>query len=165
MGTLLSVAVMVLIVYLLIKLLSGKTQKEEALPINNNSTFEIPDVPDGYRVYEFEDDDDEFFVHGVHHRKKAVLEWAQGKNLKLYTRREASNKYDSNAIAIQGESSGKKKKIGYVAAEIAEDLVDKGFDRKLKLQLLDVKITDDVEPDSDFDMHILIKYKILIPSK
>lgn len=138
--------------------------EENNIPIKKKSTFEIPDTLDGYMTYEFEDDD-EFFVHGVQYRKKAVLEWAQGDNHKLHARREPSNKYDSNAIAIQGESSGKKRKIGYIATEIAEDLVDKGLDRKLKFQLLNVKITDDVNPDSEFDMSILIKYKILIPLK
>jgi len=100
--------VVLFIIYLVIKLFKPKQNKGKN-KIIKKSTFEIPNTIEGYKTYEFEDDN-EFFVHGVHYREKAVIEWAQGDNLKLYPKREANNEYDSNAIAIQGESSGKKKK-------------------------------------------------------
>lgn len=153
------ILIVLFIIYLSIKLFQSSKGRNE---IRKKSTFEIPDIAGEYKVYEFEDND-EFFVHGVQARAKNVIDWAKGKNLSIYAKREPLNKFDSNAIAIYGQSSNKKRKIGYIATEIAEELVDKGYDKKLKVQLLDVKINNNTDAELEFDLNIFIEYKILIP--
>ena len=129
------------------------------------------EIPDGYCL--FPDDlgedvivDFNFFVKGVHYRKKNIIKWATGKNLALTHRREPSNKYDPNAIAIYGTSSNGKFKLGYIDADLAEVLVETGLHKGMKLAIKDVEITDKVskeEKKRGFDMRILIEYEIYAP--
>jgi len=100
--------------------------------------FSIDDVSSDYYVFE----DDSLFVHGVKRRKQSCIEWAQGNNHKLEFKREQNNKYDSNAIAIYGISSTGKRKIGYVAADVADELVYQELEGKIKPRLLNVEIKD-----------------------
>ena|GEM_PF-6997340 len=115
------------------------------------STFNVMNIPVGYEIYE----DDSFFIHGVMHRFDACLKWAQGENHKISFKREANNKHDNNAIAIYGISSTGKKKLGYVAAEIADDLVYRELDNKIKARLLSVRIEETP----------FIEYEILVESE
>lgn len=130
----------------------GTRQKETR--IQKRTTFEIKDVPDGYAVLE----DGSFFVHGVTFRIKQCIDWASGKNLEIYHKREPKNKYDENAIAIYGKSSNGKRKLGYIEKEIAYDLVSDGLDKDMKIRLLSVKITDEA-PFIEYD--ILVKEDLL----
>lgn len=106
--------------------------------IKRKSEFAINDIPSGYEVYE----DDTFFVHGVKHRFNDCLKWAKGDNCQIYFKRENNNKYDSNAIAVYGKSSTGERKLGYIAAEIADDLVYNELDDKIKARLIGVEIKE-----------------------
>ena len=55
---------------------------------------------------------------------------------------ENNNKYDSNAIAVYGKSSTGERKLGYIAAEIADDLVYNELDDKIKARLIGVEIKE-----------------------
>ncbi|PHR57266.1 MAG: hypothetical protein COA44_06090 [Arcobacter sp.] len=113
--------------------------------------FKVIDIPEGYEVYE----DDDFFIQGVTYRMDACVKWATGENLELSFKREPNNKHDDNAIAIYGKSSTGKRRLGYVAAEIADELVYKELDDKIKPRLLSVEIKE-----APF-----INYEILVESK
>lgn len=129
-----------------------RPDKEEAsFHVQKKNTFNIDDTPDGYEVYENES----YFVHGVTHRFKACLKWAEGNNHQISFKREPNNKYDSNAIAIFGKSSTGRRKLGYIASEIADDLVYRELDDKIKARLLSVEIKE-----APF-----INYEILVESK
>jgi len=106
--------------------------------LKSESTFEVDNIPKGYVVYE----DDSFFVQGVTFRFEACVTWAQGEGHKISFKREPNNKHDSNAIAIFGKSSTGRRKLGYVAADIADDLVYKELDKKMKVRLLSVAIKE-----------------------
>lgn len=129
------------------------------------------EIPDGYCLFPDDLDNDliadfNFFVKGVHYRKANVIKWATGEDLALTHRREPSNKYDSNAIAIYGTSSNGKFKLGYVDADLAEVLVETGLNKGMKLAIKDVEITDKVskeEKKKGFDMRIRIEYKLYVP--
>lgn len=115
------------------------------------SPFTVVDIPRGYEVYEESD----FYVHGVKKRIKACREWAAGDNLSLEFKREPGNKYDSEAIAIYGISSSGRRKLGYVAAELADDIVDRELEYSIMPRLLDVEIKETP----------FINYEILINSE
>ena len=104
---------------------------------NINSPF-IKQPPLGYEIYE----DSSFFIHGVSYRKNDCIIWAKEENLTLSYKREPNNKYDSNAIIIFGNSSKGKKKLGYIASEIADELVYENLIDNMKINLIDVKIED-----------------------
>ena len=120
-------------------------------PIKKKSTFNVADMPNGYEVYE----DSSFFIHGVKVRFDACLKWAQGENYQISFKRESNNKHDDNAIAIFGKSSTGERQLGYVAAEIADDLVYRELDNKIKARLVSVKIEETP----------FIEYEILVESK
>lgn len=118
--------------------------------IHKKSVFKVDDIPSGYEVYE----DNTFFIHGVKHRFKECIKWAQGENLKISFKREPNNKYDDNAIAILGTSSTGKRQLGYIEADIADDLVYRNLDDKIIARLISVKIKE-----APF-----IEYEILVKS-
>jgi len=124
--------------------------KEKNSDVKKQSVFNVEDVPAGYEIYE----DDTFFVHGVKHRFNACVKWAQGENHKIFFKREPKNKYDSNAIAIFGTSSTGKRQLGYIASEIADDLVYKELDDKIIARLISVEIKETP----------FIEYEILVKS-
>jgi len=115
------------------------------------SIFEIDSILDGYEVYE----DSTFFVQGVTYKFESCIKWAKGENHKIYFKREPNNKHDSNAIAVYGKSSTGRRKIGYIASEIADDLVYRELDDKIKARLINIEIKD--VP--------FIEYEILVESK
>lgn len=115
-----------------------KNLDQESNSEKTEKQFVVDEVLEGYYIYE----DDSFFAHGVKHRFDACVTWAKGDNPKLAFKREPNNKYDSNAIAIYGISSTGRRKIGYVAAELADELVYEELDDKIKPRLLSVKIED-----------------------
>lgn len=128
-----------------------KSKKEKLNnSIKKQSSFSIEDIPDGYEVYE----DDTFFVHGVKYRFNECVKWAQGKNLKIFFKREPNNKHDNNAIAIFGTSSTGKKQLGYIASEIADDIVYRNLDDKIIARLISVIIKETP----------FIEYEILVES-
>jgi hypothetical protein len=132
----------------IIKPVKRKPVKKE---IKLAASFTVADIPDGYEIYEESD----FYVHGVKKRMKACIKWATGENLSLEFKREPSNKYDTEAIAVYGISSNGRRKIGYVAAELADDIVERELEYSIIPRLLSVEIEDIP----------FIKYEILINSE
>ena len=129
------------------------------------------EISDGYCLFPDDISEDviadfNFFVKGVHYRKKNIIKWATGKDLALTHRKEPSNKYDPNAIAIYGTSSNGKLKLGYIDADLAEVLAETGLYKGMKLAIKNVEITDKVskeEKKNGFDMRIRIEYEIYVP--
>ncbi len=147
-----------------LKWLFGSKQTKKQVTIKT-------EVSDGYCLFPDDIGDDviadfNFFVKGVHYRKKNIIKWATGEDLALTHRREPSNKHDPNAIAIYGTSSNGKFKLGYVDAELAEVLTETGLHKGMKLAIKNIEITDKVSMDEKkkgFDMRILIEYEIYAP--
>ncbi len=119
-----------------------KVKRKDEAPISKDikhqDTFSIPDIPDGYIAFE----DDSYYVAGVTFRMKACIEWATGSDLSIYFKREPKNKHDTNAIAVYGKSSNGRRKLGYVQAEIASEIVYRELDSDMKARLLGVEIKE-----------------------
>lgn len=134
-------------IYFKIKKFFAKIQIKKNTKKKKN--FDIIEIPRGYEVY------DSLFVQGTSFRKDDCIKWATGENHSIRFKREPNNNHDSNAIAIYGESTNGIFHLGYVASDIAEELVDYELDDKIIARLISVKITTNP----------FIEYEILIESK
>ena len=121
-----------------LKNINQNMRDNNADSIKKEDVFTVTKVSNGYSVFE----DGSHFIQGVTYRKQNCIDWATGDNLSLSWKREPNNKYDSNAIAIYGKSSNGNKKIGYIAAEIADILVYEELTKGMKVNLLSVEIKD-----------------------
>lgn len=99
-------------------------------------------IPDGYQIY-----CERFDVAGVSFRKKEVIPFIKSGSADVKFEREPENQHDPNAIKIMGIKTGffgkKKLHLGYVPKELAEKIVNSGFETLVLPRLHKTYLGDD----------------------
>ena len=97
----------------------------------------LPDIPEGMRIFIADEE-----VAGVQHRLSHARAFAKGCNHELRFEREPSNRHDPNAIKVIGIYKGwfftHSVHIGYVAAETAESIVERGMFCQIRPRLKNI---------------------------
>ncbi len=136
----LTIAFLLIVAYFIFRKKDQQKKQNKNEPQPKKEAVEIPinleGILDGYTVYQ----DQSFFIAGVTFRRDSCEWWVNGNNLSLSFRREPNNKYDDNAIAIYGKNDQGSKKIGYVEADIADDIVSNDLVKKIIPRLLSIRV-------------------------
>jgi hypothetical protein len=86
-------------------------------------------------------------VTGIHHRKDDAIAFIKGKDHTLEIHLEPKNQFDPNAIAVIGITKGffgpKRRKIGYIPAEIAKTIADGSAFSSISSRLRQIRLSDD----------------------
>jgi HIRAN domain len=102
----------------------------------------LPPIPKGFMILCGGVD-----VAGIHHRKDDAIAFIKGKDPSLEIAREPKNQFDTNAIVVFGITKGffapKRRKIGYIPAEIAKTIVDESAFDSILPRLRQVRLSDD----------------------
>jgi hypothetical protein len=117
-------------------------------------------IPEGMSVLE-----SYLSVAGISHRKDDVIAFVEGKGHRLEFRAEPRNPQDRNAIKVFGVSKGwlfwRKRHIGYVPTEVAQEIADAGLIKKIALHLDRIWVGG--KDDGHDDTVISIRFDLLVP--
>jgi hypothetical protein len=108
----------------MLSLVFGFTERASVYMTKNLRFY--PDIPEGMSIF-FADEE----VAGVQHRLSNVRAFASGRHHALRLEREPNNPHDPNAIKVIGIYKGwfftHRVHIGYVPAEIAEEIAERNL--------------------------------------
>lgn len=86
-------------------------------------------------------------VAGIYHCKTDAIAFIKGKDQSLEIAFEPRNQFDPNAIAVLGITKGffgpKKRRIGYIPAEIAKSIADSSSFSSISPRLRQIRLSDD----------------------
>jgi hypothetical protein len=106
------------------------------------STRFLPPIPKGSKILCGGVD-----VAGIQHCRDDAIAFIKGKDQRLEIDREPKNKFDPNAIAVFGITKGffgsKRRKIGYIPAEIAKSIAAESAFSSISPRLRQVRLGDD----------------------
>lgn len=102
----------------------------------------LPPIPKGSKILRGGVD-----VAGIHHLRDDAIAFIKGKDHRLEIDLEPKNQFDPNAIAVFGITKGffglKRRKIGYIPAEIAKTIADEPAFSSISPRLRQVRLSDD----------------------
>ena len=100
------------------------------------------DIPAGEKIYE-----PDFEIAGAHHYTSDIASVMSKQGTSFYLKPEPQNKFDSNAIAVVGQTKNwlgtKIRKVGYLPSEIAKRVVETKMFEHVMLRPKSLYISDD----------------------
>ena len=118
--SLITLITIVLIIKFILSLFRRSNAQDEDGEISKRFSGNIPS---GYQIYI-----GNVSLAGIKFHKTDAIHFIKGENHSIELVRDPTNKYDANAIKVMGVSSGCKYHIGFIPADLAKELVSKGFD-------------------------------------
>lgn len=100
------------------------------------------EIPAGFQIFE-----DDLQVHGLNveaqegrERRKALVDLFKngGGELEFDFESDPQNHHDKNAIKFIAKSNGRKYHVGFVPAEIAQEIAEKGFSGRVQPRVMSV---------------------------
>ncbi|MBY0445702.1 MAG: hypothetical protein K2Q15_10890 [Burkholderiales bacterium] len=105
-----------------------------------NAAYHLTDIPDGMQIFE-----DRLPVAGISYQAEAAARFVQDADLWIEFERDHLNVHDKNAIKVIGCAGyGRSARyfLGYVPAEIAAKIVEKGYFDQVKPRLLKTYLSE-----------------------